>query len=102
MKIENTNLSPLSSKPTESARRIEKKDSLKDVRSVRAGQDKVEMSEDARLLAKARAALSNVDETEAADQTAKLATLRGQIESGDYTVQVNELARKLAAKFYPK
>ena len=25
-----------------------------------------------------------------------------QIESGDYTVQVNELARKLLAKLYPK
>lgn len=98
MKIENTNLSPLSSKPAESAKRIGKKDSLKDVRSVRAGQDKVEMSEEARLLAKARAALSNVDDT----NTEKLATLRGQIESGDYTVQVNELARKLTAKLYPK
>lgn len=98
MKIENTNLSPLSSKPTESAKRIEKKDVLKDVQSVRTGQDKVEMSEEARLLAKARAALGNVDDT----NTEKLATLRGQIESGDYTVQVNELARKLAARLYPK
>ena len=56
------------------------------------------MSEDARLLAKARAALGNTDEPNAE----KLAALRGQIESGDYTVQVHELARKLAAKFYPK
>ena len=102
MKIENTNMSPLSSKPAESAKRVEKKDSLKDVRSVRTGQDKVEMSGDARLLAKARAALGNVDEVAADDETAKLATLRGRIESGDYTVQVNELARKLAAKLYPK
>ena len=98
MKIENTNLSPLSSKPAESAKRIEKKDALKDVQSVRTGQDKVEMSEEARLLAKARSALGNVDET----NTEKLAALRGQIESGDYTVHVNELARKLAAKLYPK
>jgi len=98
MKIENTNLSPLSSKPMESAKRVEKKDALKDVRSVRTGQDKVEMSEEARLLAKARVALGNVDDT----NTEKLATLRGQIESGDYTVQVNELARKLAARLYPK
>lgn len=98
MKIENTNLSPLSSKPADSAKRVEKKDSLKDIRSVRGGQDKVEMSEDARLLAKARAALGNTDDVNAE----KLAALRGQIESGDYTVQVNELARKLAAKLYPK
>lgn len=98
MKIENTNLSPLSSKPTESAKRAEKKNPLKDVRSVGTRQDKVQMSEEARLLAKARAALGNIEET----NTEKLAALRGQIESGDYTVQVNELARKLAAKLYPK
>jgi flagellar biosynthesis anti-sigma factor FlgM len=98
MKIENTSLSPLSSKPAESTKRVEKKDSLKNTRSVHAGQDKAEMSENARLLAKARAALGNVDETE----TERVAALRKQIESGDYTVQVSELARKLVAKIYPK
>jgi flagellar biosynthesis anti-sigma factor FlgM len=98
MKIENTSMSPLSSKPTESTKRVEKKDSLKDTRSVQSGQDKAEMSENARLLAKARAALGNVDETD----TERVVALRKQIESGDYTVQVSELARKLAAKFYPK
>ena len=98
MKIENTGLSPLSSKPTESARRVEKQNSPKDVSTVRAGQDKVEMSDEARLLAKARAALGNVEDAD----VERLAALRKQIESGDYTVQVNELARKLAAKLYPK
>ena len=98
MKIENTSLSPLSSRPTDTAKRIEKKDALKDAWSVGTGQDKVQMSEEARLLAKARATLGNVEET----NTEKLAALRGQIESGDYTVQVNELARKLGAKLYPK
>jgi flagellar biosynthesis anti-sigma factor FlgM len=98
MKIENTNLSPLSSKPAESAKRMEKKESLKNTRLVHTGQDKAEMSENARLLAKARTALGNVDETD----TERLAVLRKQIESGDYTVQVSELARKLVAKMYPK
>ena len=98
MKIENTSMSPISSKPTDSTKRLEKKDSLKETHSVRAGQDKAEMSENARLLAKARAALGNIDETD----NERLAALRKQIESGDYTVQVNELARKLAAKLYPK
>jgi flagellar biosynthesis anti-sigma factor FlgM len=98
MKIENTNLSPLSSKPTDPSKRVEKKDNLKETRSVRAGQDTVQMSEDARLLAKARAALGNVDDSD----TEKLAALKSKIESGDYTVQVTELARKLAAKLYPK
>ena len=98
MKIENTSMTPLSSKPAEPGKRVEKKGDLKETRPVRAGQDKVEMSEDARLLAKARLALGRVDDVD----TGKLAALRSQIESGDYTVQVTELARKLVAKLYPK
>ena len=98
MKIENTGPSPLSSKPTDSTKRVEKKDSLKENRLVHAGRDKAEMSENARLLAKARAALGNVEDSD----TERLAALRKQIESGDYTVLVNELAPKLAAKFYRK
>ena len=99
MKIENSNLSPLSSKPAESAKRVEKRDLSKNTQSIRSGQDKVEMSEDARLLAKARLALNNLnDET----TNEKVNALREKIESGDYTIQVTELARKLAAKLYPK
>jgi flagellar biosynthesis anti-sigma factor FlgM len=98
MKIENNSLSPLSSKPTESAKRVEKKELLKSTQATRSGQDKIEMSEDARLLAKARAALNTVNDTD----NEKLAALRDRIESGDYTIQVTELARKLAAKIYPK
>jgi flagellar biosynthesis anti-sigma factor FlgM len=98
MKIENNSLSPLSSKPTESAKRVEKKELTKSTHTARSGQDRIEMSEDARLLAKARVALNTVNETD----NEKLAALRDRIESGDYTVQVTELARKLAAKLYPK
>ena len=98
MKIENNSMSPLSSKPTDSAKRVEKKDSLKDTRSVHAGQDTAEMSEGARLLAKSRVALGNVEDVD----TERVTALRNQIESGDYTVQVSELARKLVARIYPK
>ena len=56
------------------------------------------MSSSARLLAKARAALGNTDDAD----TERLALLKQQIASGDYTVQVSELARKLLAKFPPK
>jgi flagellar biosynthesis anti-sigma factor FlgM len=96
MKIENTNLSSLSSKPLESARRVEKKETPKGAHPVQSRSDKVEMSGDARLLAKAHAALAGVDKTEAEN----LEALKAKIESGDYTIQVNELARKLAAKLY--
>jgi flagellar biosynthesis anti-sigma factor FlgM len=98
MKIENNGISPLSTKRSETTTRIEKKDDLKEVQTVRGGQDKAEMSENARLLAKARAALGNADDV----NSERLAILKQQIESGDYTVKVGELARKLAAKFYPK
>jgi flagellar biosynthesis anti-sigma factor FlgM len=98
MKIENNSLSPLSSKPAESAKRVEKKESSNSTQAIRSGQDKIEMSEDARLLAKARTTLNTVNETD----NEKLGALRERIESGDYTVQVTELARKLVAKIYTK
>ena len=98
MKIENTGINPLSTKRPEAANRVEKKDELKDVSAVRGGQDKAEMSENARLLSKARTALGSADDTNAE----RLAMLKQQIGSGDYTVQVSELARKLVSKFYPK
>ncbi len=97
MKIENNGISPLSSKPTDLTSRVEKKDDHKDVQVARSGQDTAEMSENARLLAKARVALGNVEETD----SDRLVTLKNQIASGDYKIQVNSLARKLVARFYP-
>jgi flagellar biosynthesis anti-sigma factor FlgM len=98
MKIENNSLTPLSANRTEAANRVEKKNNLKNANPLGGGQDKAEMSENARLLAKARVALGNVEETD----SERLALLKQQIESGDYTVQVSDLARKLVAKLYPK
>jgi flagellar biosynthesis anti-sigma factor FlgM len=98
MKIENNGITPLSAKRPDATSRVEKKDSPKEANSVRSGQDKAEMSENARLLAKARAALGNVDNAD----PERLALLKQQITNGDYTIQVGELARKLVAKFYPK
>jgi flagellar biosynthesis anti-sigma factor FlgM len=98
MKIENSGIQPLSTNRPEATRRAEKKDNVKNVSATRGGTDKAEMSENARLLAKARAALGNVSDSD----SERLAALKQQIESGDYTVQVGDLARKLAAKFYQK
>ncbi len=98
MKIQNTGLQPLSAKPTNNTNPIEKKEELNGTESVGTAKDKVEMSRNARLLAKARAALGNTDDAD----TERLALLKQQIASGDYTVQVSELARKLLAKFPPK
>jgi flagellar biosynthesis anti-sigma factor FlgM len=100
MKIENngSSIPPLSSKPTEAATRVEKKEDRKDLQTARIGQDTAEMSENARLLAKARVALGNVDET----NTDRVVMLKAQVASGDYTIKVSDLARKLVAKLYPK
>lgn len=99
MRIENTSLNPLAAKPTEAKTAVERREEAAAASgSVRAGQDKVEMSENARLLAKARAALGNSEEVEAE----RVALLKQQVSSGDYTVQVGDLARKLLAKLTPK
>ncbi len=98
MKIENNGISPLSTHRPEATQRVEKKSDSKDVQAARGGQDKAEMSENARLLAKARAALGNVEDVD----SERLALLKQQIGSGDYTVQVSELARKLATRLYQK
>lgn len=98
MKIENSGLIPLSTKPTEATNRIDKKEETKALSTVRSGQDKVEMSDNARLLAKARATLGSVEEA----NPERLEMLQKQIESGDYKIQVNDLAKKLVARFYPK
>jgi flagellar biosynthesis anti-sigma factor FlgM len=98
MKIENNGINPLSANRPDAANRVEKKNNLKSANPVVGGQDKAEMSENARLLAKARVALGNVEDTD----SERLALLKQQIDSGDYTVQVSDLARKLVAKLYPK
>jgi flagellar biosynthesis anti-sigma factor FlgM len=98
MKIENSGIQALNTRPAETPTRIAKKEARKDVNALQTGQDKAEMSENARLLARARTELGNVEET----SPERLESLRQEIQSGEYTVQVNELARKLVAKFYQK
>jgi len=98
MKIENNGITPLSTNRADAANRVEKKNNLNRATAVLGGQDKAEMSENARLLAKARVALGNVEEPD----SERLVLLKQQIESGDYTVQDSNLARKLVAKLYPK
>jgi len=99
MKIEPTGIQPLAPKPTEKAASVEKREDASESESTtRAGADKIEMSKNARLLAKARAAL---DSSESANAE-KVALLKQQVESGDYTVQVSDIARKLLGRFFPK
>lgn len=98
MKIENNGISPLSTNRPETANKVEKQSNLKNTSAVRSGQDKIEMSENARLLAKARVELDNVEDV----NSEHLTLLKKQIESGDYSIQLGDLARKLVGRFLPK
>ncbi|PKO15760.1 MAG: flagellar biosynthesis anti-sigma factor FlgM [Chloroflexi bacterium HGW-Chloroflexi-10] len=97
MKIENNSINPLSSKKTEETRSVEQTHSRPDAKRVDRSRDKMEISESARLLAKARVALSEMSETE----TAKLDELQRSIKSGNYSVPVEELAQKMMRFFKP-
>lgn len=58
-----------------------------------SGKDQATLSEGARLLAESLAALNNAPEVRAD----LVAQLRSQIESGEYEIPYDELAKKLAA-----
>ncbi len=96
MKVENSGINPLSTKRPDASRRVDQKNSVKSTSTIAGSTDKIEMSENARLLAKARAEMSNLDEVDAA----QLNAIKNQIASGDYSIRVGELARKLVARIF--
>ncbi len=103
MKIENNGISPLTPKSTDAAQRaeaaqhLERNSASRSVSHVSQGHDKAELSEKARLLSKARAVESND-----AIRNERLEVIRQQVESGDYAVQVEEIARRLMARHFTK
>jgi negative regulator of flagellin synthesis FlgM len=99
MKIENNGISPLSSKQTDPTQRAERKQQTGgEVGSVNQGRDTAELSGNARLLGKARTSLDAVPDIRAD----KVAQLREQIQSGDYSIHVEEIARKIVGRVFPK
>ncbi len=98
MKIENNGISALTPKQTDPAQRPEKKPGETVVSLPNGSHDKADLSEEARLLARSRATLEAQPEPEN-DQVQKLRT---QVQSGDYTVQVGAIARRLAAGIFTK
>jgi len=98
MKIENSGITSLPSSKAESTQRMEKNNRSADVKSLGGEKDKAEVSDNARLLAKARTALDKSAET----SDTKVNQLRSQVESGDYTLQIEEVAKKLSAHLHPK
>lgn len=96
MKIENNGLNPISPKRTEAAQGIDRKDTRSEAGAINSGKDRAELSENARLLAKARASLEELSEVE----RERVERLREQIDSGTYTVPVEDLAKRLVSRLY--
>ncbi len=94
MKIENNGSQPVAPRWTDSVQGASKKDAGQGVRPAASGTDRAEVTENARLLAKARAALENGADVE----SERVAMLKQQIESGNYQIPVEELAKRLLAR----
>lgn len=92
MKIENNGMQPVSpNKRTDSVSSTKKNSTTGETRSVLAGKDRAEVTESARLLAKARVELESSPEVE----NARVEALRGQVERGEYEIPYEDLARRL-------
>lgn len=91
MKIDNVNANRITQKQAENAAGVEKnlKPERENMESI-TGKDKASLSENARILAKSRAALEETPEirTEIVEQ------LRQQIAAGEYQIPVKELATR--------
>lgn len=96
--IDNNGISPLASKKTEGAYRADRSQAGNSAARAEERRDKAELSDNARLLAKARAALEKSPELE----NERLAEIRNQINNGDYTIQVNTIAQRLMAGIFSK
>lgn len=95
--IDNNSISPLSSKKAEGAYRTDKAQTS-NLSQAAESRDKAEVSDNARLLAKARTALDTSNEIE----NERLAEIRKQIENGDYTVQFGAIAQRLMTGIFSK
>lgn len=93
MKIENNPVNPLSTQKPDSARAVKNYAHGADPLSV-GEKDQAVLSDQARLLAKARLALDKTPETE--DQ--KVSDLRQKVQTGEYKISFEELADRLLTR----
>jgi flagellar biosynthesis anti-sigma factor FlgM len=96
MKIENNNISSANFNKTEASNQVEKQHSTSSSNnaSTVSSKDKAELSDNARLLSKARIALNETPEV----NQAKVTDLKAKIQNGNYNVPYEGLADKLYAK----
>lgn len=96
MKVENNPISPLTSTKTEEMHSIDKKGRATDVNGVKGDRDKVELSGNARLLAKAAAVLEQTSEI----PDEKIESLKRQIDDGTYQIPIENLAGTIMKRFF--
>jgi flagellar biosynthesis anti-sigma factor FlgM len=95
MKIENNNINGASLNKAEGAHQIEKPQSAAvDNASSVTKKDKAELSDQARLLSKARIALDGTSEV----NQAKVDDLKAKIQKGEYNVPYDQLANNMMSK----
>ncbi len=96
MKIENNNISGASLNKTESPYQVEKQNTSAAVENTTASskKDKAELSDQARLLSKARIALDDSAEV----NQAKVDDLKAKVQKGEYQVPYESLAEKMLSK----
>jgi flagellar biosynthesis anti-sigma factor FlgM len=94
--IENNPISSLSPKSTDEIQSVDKKLHIVDQQPLAKKQDKVELSDKAKLLSKATSMLNDSSEIE--DEI--IAQITQQIQDGTYQVPVSKLANILIERFY--
>ena len=93
MKIENNPLNQMQANKAESAQQVEKQQKQVEHSNRTQQKDTLEVSENARLLSKSRAASNGVEET----RSQKVNDLKELVNQGEYKVPHEELAKRLAA-----
>ena len=93
MKIENNSLNGITPQKPESTRNVDKTTTSHavDATSSVGGKDKAELSEKAKLLAKAK----SVGDTTPAERQNYVSGIKNQVDSGTYNIQYDQLARRL-------
>ena len=96
MKIENNNINGATFNKAEGAHQVEKQQQsvAADNTSSAAKKDKAELSDQARLLSKARVSLENSTEI----NQAKVDDLKAKIQKGEYNIPYDKLAESLLGK----
>jgi len=99
MKIENNGSMPVTPKRIEGVQPASKKTPIQGIHPTATSKDHAEVTDSARLLAKARAALEGVNTENVDDVDSKrVEILKQQIESGNYQIPVEELAKRLLSR----